>query len=173
MIQIIYKLPSQYDSLDWVSICAVIVALIVGIAAWYTSYINNKLNRASIMLNLYELEEKNRVLFLKYKEGLKSINEWIENRDGIFKFSDFYEELSQEKYRSLREIIYFYENLGSIVRNHQVSFGQVFSVIYFPDELSQQVQRLQAKVALVKPDFMENYVYLYRKYQKMRIKKKV
>lgn len=173
MFKIICVFSSQYQSFDWISLDAVIVALAAGFAAWYTSYTNNRLNRASIMLHLYELEEKNNARFLKYRKGLNAINEWIENKNGHFTSSEFYEEFSRKKYKELRQVLYFYEYLGSIVRTHQVSFNQVFSVIYFPDELSQQAQRLQAKVALVKPDFLENYIYLYQRYKKMRIKKKV
>lgn len=160
----------QDASFDWTSVCAVVVALIVGIASWYTAHTNNKLNHASVMLELIRREEENRASFSEYKNEINEINKWIESKSGIFSFNEFYEELSLDKYKHLRQIMYFYEELGLLVRKHQVSFKQVFSLIYFPDELSTQIRILRSRVILYKPDFMENYDYLYKRYEKERKK---
>lgn len=87
-----------------------------------------------------------------------------------FEFYNFYEEWSKEKYRDLRAILNFYEYLGSIVKMHQISFKQVFSIMYLPEELSKDVKILHERVKKKQSDFLENYDYLYVKYERARKK---
>lgn len=169
MFQFIYKFSPQQQGIDWISLGAMIVALVAALTAWYTSHTNNKLSQASIILHLYELEMKNRDYFLDSEKQLKEILNWIKN-DDHFEFYNFYEELSKEKYKELRIILNFYEYLGSIVKLHQISFKQVFSIMYFPEELSKDVKILHEIVKKKKRDFLENYDYLYTKYERARKK---
>ena len=67
-------------------------------------------------------------------------------------------------------MLYFYEYLGSIVKMGQISFNQVFSVIYFPDEFDKKAQNIILEIQNQKHDFMENYQYLKTKYQGKRYK---
>lgn len=62
MFQITYELSTP-QNIDWISLGAMIVALIAALTAWYTSHTNNKLNQASIILHLYELEKKTDNIF--------------------------------------------------------------------------------------------------------------
>lgn len=171
MFQFTYNFSSQQQEFDWVALGAMLVALIAAVTAWYTSHTSNKLNQASIILHLYELEMKNREYFLNSEREVKEILNWIMNNDN-FEFYNFYEELSKEKYKELRIILNFYEYLGSIVKMHQISFKQVFSIMYFPEELNKDVEILHEKVKEKKRDFLENYDYLYAKYEKAREKLK-
>lgn len=171
MFQFIYEFSPQQQGIDWISLGAMIVALVAALTAWYTSHTNNKLNQASIILHLYELEMKNREYFLNSEGELKEILNWIMNNDN-FEFYNFYKELSKEKYKDLRIILNFYEYLGSIVKMHQISFKQVFSIMYFPEELSKDVKILHERVKEKKRDFLENYDYLYDKYERAREKLK-
>lgn len=159
------------QKIDWISFGAMIIALVAALTAWYTSHTSNKLNQASIILHLYELEMKNREYYLNAERESKEILNWIMNNNN-FEFYSFYDELSKEKYKELRIILNFYEYLGSIVKMHQVSFKQVFSIIYFPEELSKNAIILREKVNPKKSDFLENYNDLYKKYEKAREKLK-
>lgn len=85
-----------------------------------------------------------------------------------FDFNDFYNELNKSDYCELRETLYFYEYIGSLVKMHEISFKQIFSLIYFPDDLNNDLSYLMSKVQNMKSDFLENYCYLRKKFEKSR-----
>lgn len=159
-------------NIDWVALLAAMFSAIAAFSAWYTSCKNNKLTQASLLLNLYKLDEKNKSNLANYKNQFKKLNEWIdekyENNKALFSFNEFYDELNKIEYKELRKALYFYEYLGSLVKKKQLDFDQVFSVIYFPDEFDRLAQRLYNGIVPKKADFLINYSYLRNRYLEKR-----
>lgn len=153
-----------------ISIFSLIVAIAAMITAWYTAYKNNKVSQGSLILKLKTLELDNKRRLQKAIIEIENLRAWIENQGLNLKFSTFSEELSKDEYENIREMLYFYEYLGSIVKMKQISFNQVFSIIYFPDDIDTKAQNIIPKIQEQKHDFMENYQYLRSKYQNKRLK---
>lgn len=90
--------------------------------------------------------------------------------NNILTFSKFYKELNKDRYRNLRGMLYFYEYIGSVVKMHEISYNQIFSLIYFPDDLNNKLQYIISKTRKMKPEFLENYCCLRSKFEKTRRK---
>lgn len=153
-----------------ISIFSLIVAIAAMITAWYTAYKSNKVSQGSLILKLKTLELDNKRRLHNAIIEIENLRSWIEVQGLNLTFSAFSDELSKDKYENVREMLYFYEYLGSIVKMGQISFNQVFSVIYFPDEFDKKAQNIILEIQNQKHDFMENYQYLKTKYQSKRYK---
>lgn len=153
-----------------ISVFSLIVAIAAMITAWYTAYKSNKVSQGSLILKLKTFELDNKKRLHKAIIEIENLKLWIENQGLNLTFSAFSDELSKDEYKNVREMLYFYEYLGSIVKMRQVSFNQVFSVIYFPDVFDTKAQNIIIKIQNQKHDFMENYQYLRTKYHSKRVK---
>ena len=58
-------------NIDWVALLAAMFSAIAAFSAWYTAYKNNKLTQASLLLNLYKLDEENKSNLANYKNQFK------------------------------------------------------------------------------------------------------
>lgn len=140
------------------------------ITAWYTAYKSNKVSQGSLILELKTLELNNKRRLHKAIIEMENLRLWIESQGLNLTFSAFSDELSKDEYENVREMLYFYEYLGSIVKMRQISFYQVFSVIYFPDDFDLKAQQIISIIQNQKHDFMENYQYLRTRYRNKRVK---
>lgn len=150
------------------SCITVLVSVFTMCATWYNADKSYKANQGNLILHLKELDMINKSRFAKAMLESESIKKWVKENWMDLKFSSFIEEFSKNEYTNIREVMYFYEYLGSLVKMRQLDFKQVFSLIYFPDNIDDSIDGLIYKVKGKKSDFMENYRYLKKLYIKKR-----
>ncbi len=158
--------PLNYDIIF--SALTVLVSLFTMCATWYNAKKSYKANQGNLILHIKELDMVNKSRFAKAMSEAESIKNWVKEKSMDLNFSSFLEEFGKSEYNNIREVIYFYEYLGSLVKMKQLDFNQVFSLIYFPDNIDNAINGLIREVTKQKSDFMENYCYLKKLYTKKR-----
>lgn len=156
---------------------ALIVSIFAIFFAFITTHKNNKITQCQIILEIQKMDMENRErLSHSYKE-LKILSRWLKEHIALERtttynltFSKFYKELNKDRYRNLRGMLYFYEYIGSVVKMHEISYNQIFSLIYFPDDLNNKLKYIISKTRKMKPEFLENYCCLRSKFEKTRRK---
>lgn len=151
------------------SALTVLVSLFTMCATWYNADKSYKASQCNLILHIKELDMVNKSRFANAMSEVDSIKNWVKEKGMDLEFPSFLEEFSKNEYNNIREVIYFYEYLGSLVKMKQLDFNQFFSLIYFPDNIDEAIKKVIDEVIKQKSDFMENYCYLKKLYAKKRI----
>lgn len=133
------------------------------------------LNNALVNMDLIRNEEiKIRKKIHKSKKSLKQLTTILGKKQKLSQ-QDFFNIYSKKEYKYIRQIGYFYEYLGIIVRKKAIKLSLIFSLFSFPDEFWEQAESFRSivihKVGI--SDFWENFWYLQKRYKKRRSWKRV
>lgn len=130
------------------------------------------LNNTLVNLDLLRKEEtKVRKKIHKSDDEIKELTNFLVKNPKLSQES-FFSIYGKKKYKYIRQIGYFYEYLGIIVKKRAIKFSVIFSLFSFPDEFWNETELFRNivihKVGI--PDFWENFSYLQKKYEKSRKK---
>lgn len=132
------------------------------------------LNNTLVNMDLLRNEEiKIRKKIHKSKDSIQKLTDILVKNPQLSQ-QDFFNIYGKKKYKYIRQIGYFYEYLGIIVKKRAIKFSVIFSLFSFPDEFWEQTETFRSivihKVGI--PDFWENFSYLQKKYKKRRKRSK-
>jgi len=121
-------------------------------------------------------------LFPYYKEAMKNINKAFKESKNLEKylnncklkedFSKFNKEYYSEKYDCLREVHYFFELLGTIIRKNEIDRSTAWYYFIFPIEYFIETKNIRDDIMnyFCLPSYGENFCWLFKFYNDFRNK---
>jgi hypothetical protein len=124
-------------------------------------------------------------LFSDYKDTMKKINEALnlseelrnylkECKDKGGVFSDFNKVYYDKKYDAFRDVHYFFELLGTLIRQKEINKNTVWHCFSFPIEFFMAAKDIRDTIKNKKclPGYAENFIWMFLFYDDRRKEKK-
>ncbi|MDR1903637.1 MAG: hypothetical protein LBQ88_15330 [Treponema sp.] len=116
-------------------------------------------------------------LFSEYKKTMRNINKALAESKKLYvylkqgKFSDFNKVYYTKEYETFREVGYFFELLGTMVRRNEIQSESVIHFFSFPIEFFRNTKKIRDIIRKNNclPDYWNNFCYLCALYNEVKM----